>query len=126
MTQGVALGWHVFAPLVLVAAAAWFHFQSDPGLDAELVASTEVLEVMSHDQAAARRQSQFENPIVIRSGEKWSPQEVNVLQVGMAGEIADKSASAFRRLARRQMLSTAEHVLPFGIEAHRKANLETR
>src|SRR5947208_731630 len=69
---------------------------------------------------------QFQHHVVIGVGQERPPQEMDFLQMGLTGKIADEAQGVLRRAARLQVFRAAQHVLPLRIKSHRKAGLEFR
>src|SRR5271157_4476688 len=79
---------------------------------------------MRYNIVATRCKSQFQNHVIIRVCEKWSPKKMDFLQMRLAGKIAQIPAGIFGSVAGRQILGACQRVLPLGIKSHRKAKLE--
>lgn len=52
--------------------------------------------------------------------------KMNLLQMALAGKIADKAQSVLRRQARRQVFRPRQHFLPLGIKPQRETRFEFR
>lgn len=79
---------------------------------------------MGDDVSALGREGQLQNHIIVRIGKKRPPKELNILQPCVAGQKTQKCQRVLCVLPRRQMLAAGEHILPLGIQAHRKADLK--
>lgn len=65
---------------------------------------------MRHNMAATSGKSQFQHQVVIGVDEKRAPQEVDFLQMRLAGEITQKAQNTFHRLARGQILRARQNL----------------
>ena len=91
-----------------------------------MLRAVKIFHVVRHNIGASRRKSQFQKHVIVRVCEKWPPKEMDFLQMGLAGKVAQKAAGIFRRVAGRQILGACQHFLPLGIKPHREAKLELR
>jgi len=71
---------------------------------------------MRHNMAATGGKRQFQNHIIIGVREEGPPEEVDFLQMSMAGQKTQKAKGVVNTVARRQILRAGKHLLPFGIK----------
>src|SRR5260370_41983385 len=79
---------------------------------------------MRYYMTTSGRKCKFQHHVVIGIGQERAPQEMNFLQMGLAGEVTHEAQSILRCLARREILRAHQDLLPLIIKPPRKAGVE--
>jgi hypothetical protein len=95
-------------------------------LNPKLFRAAKISNVMSDYILATCSDGQFQHHIVVGIGQERPPQEVDFLQMGLAGKVPQESRRIRWRPTGRQVLSPSQDLLPLGIEAHGEARLKNR